>query len=228
MTTILILAGRLRRGSPISFTVTLKLPVAVLPALSAAEQSTVVVPNGKVLPEAGVQLTETAPFTMSVADAEKVTTAPAGLVTAVVISAGKDKEGAVVSTTVTSKLPVAVLPVSSVAEQFTGVVPRAKVLPETGEQITGTELSAISVANGAKVATAPAELVASTVIVAGKDKEGGVVSTTATSKLPLAVLPAASVAEQFTGVVPRAKALPETGVQSTATEPETMSFAEGE
>jgi hypothetical protein len=40
-----------------SSTAIVKLPVAVLPALSAAVQVTVVVPTWKMLPEAGVQVT---------------------------------------------------------------------------------------------------------------------------------------------------------------------------
>ena len=44
-------------GGVVSLTVTLKLPSASLPALSVAEQLTVVSPSGKVLPEAGVQVT---------------------------------------------------------------------------------------------------------------------------------------------------------------------------
>ena len=51
-----------------------------------------------------------------------------------------------VSTTVTWKLPKAVLPAVSVAEQLTVVVPRAKVEPEAGEQITDTVGSRLSVA----------------------------------------------------------------------------------
>jgi hypothetical protein len=41
--------------------------VAVFPALSIAEQSTVVAPTANVDPEAGRQLTGTLPYTMSVA-----------------------------------------------------------------------------------------------------------------------------------------------------------------
>ncbi len=44
--------------------------------------------------------------------------------------------GAVVSSTVTVKLPFAVLRAASVAEQLTVVVPRPKVLPDAGEHVT--------------------------------------------------------------------------------------------
>jgi len=48
--------------------------------------------------------------------------------------------------TVTRKLPVAVLPASSLEEQLTFVVPTPKVEPEAGEQFAETEGSKLSVA----------------------------------------------------------------------------------
>jgi len=59
---------------------TWKPPVAVLPRASRAEQVTDVERIWNVKPEAGVQVTATAPLTRSVADAANVTTAPAMLV----------------------------------------------------------------------------------------------------------------------------------------------------
>jgi hypothetical protein len=50
--------------------VTRKLPEAVLPAWSVAEQLTVVVPRPKVEPEEGAQLVETEGSRLSVAEAE--------------------------------------------------------------------------------------------------------------------------------------------------------------
>jgi len=44
-------------GDSVSTTVTLKVTLAELPAASAAEQLTTVVPIGNALPEAGVQVT---------------------------------------------------------------------------------------------------------------------------------------------------------------------------
>ena len=44
-------------GGVVSWTVTLKPPVAMLPAVSAAEQDTAVVPSGNVLPDDGRQVT---------------------------------------------------------------------------------------------------------------------------------------------------------------------------
>jgi hypothetical protein len=57
-------------------TFTLNDPDAEFPALSMAEQDTLVVPTGNVEPEAGVQVTGTEPSTRSEAEAENVTTAP--------------------------------------------------------------------------------------------------------------------------------------------------------
>src|SRR5262249_1807274 len=58
--------------------------------------------------------------------------------------------------TVTVKLELARLPLPSAAVQVTVVVPTANVLPDAGEQITGTEAPVLSVAAGAgQVTTAP-------------------------------------------------------------------------
>ena len=69
----------------------------VLPAASVAEQVTVVVPIGKVEPEAGEQVGIIEPSTTSIADAVKVTTAPAALVASLVIFPGTVTTGGVVS-----------------------------------------------------------------------------------------------------------------------------------
>ena len=67
------------------------------------------------------------------------------------------------------------LPVDSVAVQFTVVVPRPNVLPEVASQLTVGVLT-LSLAVAAKVTTAPAELIASAVMLSGNDNVGGVVS----------------------------------------------------
>jgi len=54
-----------RTGAVRSTTVTVKLAWAVLPCPSLAEQVTVVAPNGKVAPDAGLQDGEIAPATRS-------------------------------------------------------------------------------------------------------------------------------------------------------------------
>ena len=96
-----------------TLTVTVKDPVAVFPAPSVADAWTVVLPTGKVLPEAGTSVTGTLPLTRSVAEAENVTTAPEGAVASTVKLPGRASTGGVVSRTVTVKVPV-VVPAASV------------------------------------------------------------------------------------------------------------------
>ena len=59
--------GATTTGAVVSFTVTVKMSLPVLPALSVAEQVTMVSPRAKVLPEAGVQFAVIEPSTRSVA-----------------------------------------------------------------------------------------------------------------------------------------------------------------
>ena len=67
---------------------------------------------------------------------------------------------------------------------------------------------------------------ASAISLAGTVTAGAVVSCTVTVKLSVPVLPASSVAEQMTVVVPSAKVEPEAGSQVVVTEPSTASLAE--
>jgi hypothetical protein len=53
-------AGRVITGGVASITVTVKVPLAVLPCVSVAVHATVVRPRGNVLPDAGAQETEAA------------------------------------------------------------------------------------------------------------------------------------------------------------------------
>jgi hypothetical protein len=97
--------------------------------------------------------------------------------------AGRVSVGGVVTTTVTVKVPLAVLLCASVAEQWTVVVPRGKRLPEGGVQVMGRMPSTRSEAEAANDTKLPEGLVASTVILEGRVREGGVVSTTVTVKV---------------------------------------------
>jgi hypothetical protein len=118
-------------GAALSLTVTVKPPVAVLPAPSVAEQLTVVVPRGNVDPEGGVHDAGSEPETASVAPAEYVTVLPAAESASAVMFAGSSSEGGVVSWTVTEKDWAAlVLPAASRAVQVTVVWPSGKVEPE--------------------------------------------------------------------------------------------------
>ena len=69
-----ISAGTVTTGAVVSTTVTVKSADPVLPAVSVAEQVTVVGPSAKVLPDAGVQTGVIEPSTVSVAVAVNVTT----------------------------------------------------------------------------------------------------------------------------------------------------------
>src|SRR5581483_6762544 len=132
--------------------------------------------------------------------------------------------GAVVSWTVTVNAPLRELPWLSVALQLTVVVPTGKPDPEAGVQTTETEPSARSLADAVHV-TVVVGPVASTLIASGRASVGGVVSRTVTPNEPAALFPCTSVAEQLTVLVPTAKPEPETGVQTTDTEPSTRSSA---
>ena len=118
------------------------------------------------------------------------------------------------------------LPAASVAEQFTVVVASGKVEPEAGEQVAERAPSTRSLADAEKLAVAPDGPVASMVIFAGTVTVGGVVSTTDTLKLALAMLPATSVAEQLIVVAPSGKVEPEAGEQLGVMAPSTRSLAE--
>src|SRR5437764_13429218 len=112
-------------GFSVSFAVTVKVQVLVLPEASVAVQVTVVVPLAKLEPEAGEQLVVT-PGQLSLAVGLKVTVCAqvpgAGLVK---IFAGQVIVGFSVSFTVTVKVQVLVLLEASVAVQVTVVVPLA-------------------------------------------------------------------------------------------------------
>src|SRR3989442_648405 len=148
--------------------------------LSVAVHVTVVAPNGKVDPLAGVQLVATGPSSVSVADAVKVNTAPAALVASTVAFAGTVTTEPVVSDPVTVKVFVPTLACLSAAVHVTVVAPNGKVDPLAGVQLVATAPSNVSVAEAVKVNTAPAALVASTVAFAGTVTTGPVVSVTVT------------------------------------------------
>jgi hypothetical protein len=156
-------AGTNTVGGVMSRTMTLKELEPVLPCESVAVQVTGVVPRPKVLPDAGEQFGTRLPSTVSLAEAENVTTAPLGPVAAAVMSAGTLTFGAVVSWTVMSKATeVGVSGVfGSVAVHVTVVVPKANTEPGRRSQLT---LKApVWLAVTLHVAAAPAEDVASTV-----------------------------------------------------------------
>jgi hypothetical protein len=204
-----------------------KLPVVAAPLEAVAVQLTVVMPSGKVLPEVREHTGVIVAPAASLAETVYVTFAPLVLVASTTLFAGStsvggDRGGKMV----TAKPRLAGLPAASVAVHATGVVPTTKVLPDAGTQLTSTLPSTISVALAANVTARPDGAVARLVMSAGTVIAGGVVSRTVTEiAFGGDVLPVASVAEQFTAVVPMTNVLPDAGAQSTATEPLTMSVA---
>ena len=130
----------------------------------------------KVEPEAGVQFTVTDPSTRSFPEAVKLTVVPDEPAASVVLLEGRVNEGGVVSTTVTVKLPLAVLPRASDAEQFTVVAPIGNVAPEMGRQVTAVAPSTRSDAEAENVTTLPPAPVASAVMFPGSVSAGGVES----------------------------------------------------
>jgi hypothetical protein len=130
------LAGTVITGAvwSTSTTVTSKSALPVFPWESVAVQVTFVVPSGKVLPEAGLQLTGTGPSTLSFALAEKVTVVPPVDSVSTEKSSGTVTTGAVVSliVTVTVKEAEPVFPCESVALHMTVVVPTGNLLPDEG------------------------------------------------------------------------------------------------
>ncbi|HEY6068180.1 MAG TPA: hypothetical protein VIU81_05740 [Gaiellaceae bacterium] len=127
---------------------------ARFPNESVAVHVTVVDPSGNVAAGDGEQVTTGLLSTLSEAVGRAyVTLAPDGPVAATLMFAGTLlRTGGVVSPTVTVKVLAALVfggLAWSRAEQLTVVVPRAKVLPEAGEQLTVGLGSTASVAVGA-------------------------------------------------------------------------------
>lgn len=160
-------------------TVTVKLPFAVFPRLSLAEQLTVFVPAANVDPLAGVHVGVLAPSTRSAAETVNVTVAPAGLVESFVMFAGSVNTGAFVSLTVTVNDPDTLACAASVTVQVTVVVPSGNVAPDAHVQTAGIVPSSTSIPVALKLTGAPDGPVASTVILAGGVNVGGLFVTVA-------------------------------------------------
>ena len=180
-------------------------------------QLTVVLPKGKVEPEAGVQLTVGAVPLSSEAETEKVTVPPAGFdVVWETFGGGFGVNvGAVVSlkVTVTVKLALPVLLWLSVAEHVTVVGPTGKWLPDAGVQIGVRAPSTVSVAvtsPSGQVTVIPEWSLVVPPLLTGTETVGGVVSWTMT----LNDAGSASAAVQVTSVVPIENCEPLSGVQA--------------
>jgi hypothetical protein len=218
-------AGTVTTGPVVSVTVTVNDAAPVFPFMSVAVQLTVVAPSGTVDPLAGVQVTARGPSTTSLADAVKLNAAPVAAVASTVAFAGTVTTGPIVSATVTVNDAIPVLPLVSVAVQFTVVAPSGNVDPLAGVQLTTTAPSTTSLAVAVKLNAAPMALVASTDAFAGTVTTGPVVSVTVTVNDAAPVFPFVSIAVQLTVVGPSGKVDPLAGVQVTARGPSTRSVA---
>jgi hypothetical protein len=96
-----MLPGSDSAGGVVSTTVTLKLPV-VVPVVAVAVQFTVVVPSGKIEPDAGAQEM----VALSVAVTTYVTAAPAALVASAVMSGGSVSTGPFDTVTLNVPIPI--------------------------------------------------------------------------------------------------------------------------
>jgi hypothetical protein len=138
--------GTVITGASESRTVTVNEVVPLLACASVAVHPTVVVPNGKIAPLAGVQLTATLPSTASVLVALNVKLAPVAAVASTVAFGGTVITGPLVSVTVTVKEAAPVLPCASVAVQRTVVAASGNIAPLAGAQVTATVPSTASLA----------------------------------------------------------------------------------
>ena len=211
-----------------SWTVTVKVFTAVFPFASVAVHVTVVIAIGSAAGDAGAQTTGAeAPPTAVAVGGVYITVAPAELVASAVKLAGVPVIVGAVACTKTVKLVCAVLLWVSVAVHVTVVVVTRNVVPDAGEQTTGTEPPPAAVAVGLAYVTFAPDGPPCTVMLAGVPAITGGVAWTVTVKLECALLPCASDAVQFTVVVPTGNVEPEVGVQPTGSVPSTRSVAVG-
>src|SRR5882724_11332622 len=127
-----MLPGQPGTGRSVSLTVTEKLQLELLPTASVAVHSTLVVPFGKLNPDAGTHTIEP-PAQLSVNVARKLTLlahCPGAALT--VMLPGQSGTGRSVSLTVTVKLQLELLPAASVAVHSTLVAPFGKLNPDAG------------------------------------------------------------------------------------------------
>lgn len=104
-------------GGVVSWTVTVKLQLLLLPPKSLLTQFTVVTPGGKMLPEAGEQTSTGLASQMSEVVTTNVPTAPVGPVLSSTRFVEQDIVGGVVSTTETVNEQALLLLLASLATQ---------------------------------------------------------------------------------------------------------------
>ena len=123
-------------GATVSSTFTVKEQPPLLPAPSEAVHMTLVVPTGKLEPDAGSHVTVGLGSHASVAVTTNSTTVPPVPVHSAVRFPPHVTLGPTVSRTATVNEHVLVFPLLSEAAQVTVVTPEAKVEPEGGWQVT--------------------------------------------------------------------------------------------
>ena len=193
-------------GASSSVTVTVKVAAVEFPWMSVAVYATVVVPTGKVSPEAASPTIESIPQLSAAVGAVQFTTAlqfPASLVW--VMSVGMSEiTGASSSVSVTVKLEVVVLPAMSVAVNVTVVMPTANVSPLEWVLVNAAEQLSLAVGSVHVTAALQVPPAADCVMLAGVPlKVGAMLSCTVTVKVTVAVLLLTSVAEKTTSLSPR-------------------------
>jgi hypothetical protein len=212
--------------------VTVKVFTAVFPFASVAVHVTVVIAIGSAAGDAGAQTTGAeAPPTAVAVGGVYITVAPAELVASAVKLVGVPVIVGAVACTKTVKLVCAVLLWVSVAVHVTVVVPTANLEfdmeLDAGEHVTRTDAPPAAVAVGFVYVTNAPVGPPCTVMLGGVPAITGGVAWTVTVKLECALLPCASVAVQFTVVVPTGNVEPDVGVQPTRSVPSTRSVAVG-
>src|SRR6218665_528773 len=140
---------------------------------------------------------------------------PAGKGSAPGSGSGSGRGSGLSRVTRTRKVQVALLPTASVAAAVTWVSPRGKCPPEGALRPTPGMDTASSAVGAGYSTTPPSSEAVVTDTSAGHTSEGAVVSRTVTSKEQDAALPASSVADTVTEVVPRGKRLPGAWVEDT-------------
>src|SRR3954470_7631206 len=202
-------------GGSWSTTITRNVQEFVLPLASVATLVTLFVPRLKREPEAGVLTTVAVPQ-LSVASTVKFTIASVRPVSAgCTMLAGQVTCGASVAFTVTWNVFVTEFPEASVARQVTTVLPFWNVEPLGGTQTRITGLEQRSNTVGSKLTTAlqlPASVCCE--MSGGSVSAGICLSSIVMVKAQEALLPAASVAVQFTVFVPTGNADPEGGTHA--------------
>jgi hypothetical protein len=192
-------------GGVVSSTVTTKVQVLVLEALSDAAQFTVVAPSGNIQPEGGLQTTAGLGSHTSEAVELNSTTVPPMPVHSTVRLVEHVSAGPVESWTVTINEHVFVFPEASETEQVTVVAPTLKVDPDGGVHVVVGLPSQRSLAITSNCTNAPVAPVHSSVRLVEHVMDGALVSVTMTFRRQTAGALTPSEAATSRALVPTLK-----------------------